>query len=102
MGIAQRSVIPSSNRKVGAASCSVEFEEEADYVGMYYMERAGYDSDGVADFWRRMAIEHPASIEHRQSHPTTPERFLAIEKTAAEIDTKRAAGAALLPNYKGD
>ena len=41
---------------------SVDHEREADYVGMYYMERAGFDSTSVATFWRRMTAENPAGI----------------------------------------
>lgn len=79
---------------------SVAFEQEADYVGMYFMERAGYSAAGVANFWRRMATEDAASVTARQSHPTTPERFLAIEKTYAEISAKKKAHQPLVPNFK--
>lgn len=79
---------------------SVAFEQEADYVGMYFMERAGYSAAGVANFWRRMATEDAASVTARQSHPTTPERFLAIEKTYAEISAKKKAHKPLVPNFK--
>jgi len=82
---------------VGAGSYSVEFEQEADYVGMYILKRAGYDIAEAPEFWRRMAIEHPESIELRKSHPTTPERFVALETAIIEIDTKASAGKPLLP-----
>ena len=55
---------------------------------------------GVANFWRRMATEDAASVTARQSHPTTPERFLAIEKTYAEISAKKKAHKPLVPNFK--
>ena len=42
--------------QVGATMYSQEFEAEADYVGIYYMERAGYSIDNVANFWRNMAV----------------------------------------------
>jgi len=77
---------------------SVDFEAEADYVGLYLMARAGYPIDGAAQFWRRMAIANPAGITHSSSHPTSAERFVAIEATVAEIKAKQKAGAPLVPN----
>ena len=86
--------------QLGGMAYSVEFEQEADYVGMYFMERAGFNSAGVADFWRRMAIEGQAAIDHNTSHPATPARFIAIEQTASEISRKKTARQDLIPNYK--
>ena len=87
-------------QQLGASSYSVAFEQEADYVGMYFMERAGYRSAGVADFWRRFATEVPASVAMRGDHPTSPERFLAIERAHREIAKKKAASQALEPNLQ--
>ncbi len=36
---------------------SQEFESEADYVGLYYVARGGYDYKQASTFWRRMAAE---------------------------------------------
>ncbi len=84
----------------GAQAYSQDFEAEADYVGMYYLARAGYDIEGAADFWRRMAAENPGSIKssHATTHPATPERFLALEKVNAEVAAKESAHAELVPN----
>jgi hypothetical protein len=41
----------------------------------------------------------PLSIFLSQTHPTTPERFVAIEKTIEEIKAKRAADRPLFPEY---
>jgi len=86
--------------KAGANYSSPEFEAEADYVGMYFLARAGYQTDGVENFWREMAVEHPQAIFVKTDHPTTPSRFLAIAATNQEIAKKRTAGAAILPNEK--
>lgn len=75
------------------------FESEADYVGLYYMARAGYKLDGVENFWRRLGVRHPKSIVRAKTHPVTPERLLAIHMAAAEVEAKRAAGEKLVPNY---
>ena len=88
--------------KAAAGVYSKGFEAEADYVGLYMMARAGLPVDNAAAFWRRMAAEHPQSI-HRSatsSHPSTPERFIAIEGTVEEIARKRAGGLSLAPELK--
>jgi Zn-dependent protease with chaperone function len=83
----------------GAGRNSVAFEQEADYVGMYFMERAGYSAADVANFWRRMATENGASVTARTTHPSSPERFLAIEGTYSEIQSKKAKGLPLKPTF---
>ncbi len=85
--------------QAGQQRYSVSFEQEADYVGMYYLARAGFLTSGVADFWRRMATEGQASIDVRTSHPTSAERFIAIERTHAEIEQKKRSNAPLVPNF---
>ncbi len=84
--------------QMGVSHYSVAFEQEADYVGMYFMERAGYDSSGAANFWRRMAAEGATSVNRRTSHPASPERFLAIERAHDEIRVKKARKQPLVPN----
>jgi len=79
---------------------SVEFEQEADYVGLYFMKKAGYSIDSAAEFWRRMAINNSQAITIKSSHPTTPERFVAIEATVAEIKGKLEKGEPLTPELK--
>lgn len=78
---------------------SVSFEQEADYVGMYFMARAGFDTSNIASFWRRMGANNPSTITQRSSHPSSPERFVAIERTQREIAAKKAAGQPLVPNF---
>ena len=89
-----------AGQAAGAGYASAAFESEADYVGMYYMARAGYDVDGVEDFWRRMAVEEPLSIFVKSDHPASPARYVAIAKTRDEILAKRKTGAALLPERR--
>lgn len=86
--------------QLAVAQYSVGFEQEADYVGMYLMARAGYDTSGVADFWRRMAAEGEASIAMRTTHPASAERFLAIDRTHNEVTDKKQRGLTLAPNMK--
>lgn len=79
-----------------------ELESEADYVGLYLIARAGYSADSAANIWRRVALEHPgsASAKLATDHPSTPERFVFLEKTAAEIDGKISRGAPLVPEFR--
>lgn len=87
--------------EAGGNAYSVEFEQEADYIGMYMLARAGYPINDAANFWRRMASEaSPDSVMIRSTHPTSPERFIAIEKTVDEIASKISAGAPLIPNTR--
>jgi hypothetical protein len=81
----------------GAEAYSPEFESEADYVGLYFMARAGYDTSRVGDFWRRMSVESPQAVFIKTSHPTNPSRYLAINSTAKQIQGKKEAGEPLVP-----
>jgi hypothetical protein len=79
---------------------SVAFEQEADYVGLYLMKKADYDIQHAADFWRRMAVSNSQAITIKSSHPTTPERFVAIEATVKEINAKIEKHEPLTPELK--
>lgn len=81
-------------------SYSPSFEHEADYIGLYILARAGYDYAHAPDFWREMSRNNPKGIYNRTTHPTTPERFVMMNKTIQEINTKKAASQRLLPNFK--
>lgn len=85
---------------LAAGAYSVQFEQEADYVGLYFMKLAGYKIDDAANFWRRMATADPRSITMKSSHPTSPERFVAIETAVQEIEGKMAAGLPMEPERK--
>lgn len=100
VGVSTGNQFSQFGHQLGAQSYSVAFEQEADYVGMYFMERAGYRTSGVADFWRRLAAEVPRSVSVRQDHPTSPERFIAIERIHKEIARKKASGQPVLPNFQ--
>lgn len=80
---------------------SIAAEGEADYVGLYLVARAGYDVREAAGFVRRMSTVSPQSIAGSPTHPGWAERFVSLERAAAEIEAKRAAGAPLLPTVGG-
>ena len=56
------------------------------------------------NFWRRMAVIHPASIKtnHSSTHPSAPERFVALESAVGEIHAKLNAGRPLVPEVAVD
>ena len=86
---------------IGTMAHSQAFEAEADYVGTYHTARGGYDVSEAANFWRRMAAEHPGAIHlSGSSHPSTANRYLAIEQTVAELMRKREAGLPLVPEER--
>ena len=81
---------------------SQNFEREADYIGMYMMERADIDSRESANLWRRMAAENrtPGIFNFVRTHPTTAERFTNLDATYKEIQEKRRSGQPLNPNRR--
>jgi predicted Zn-dependent protease len=68
---------------------SREYETEADYLGIQYMYRAGYDPQGMVTIFERLsALEKhkPGALSKAFSdHPATPERIAAVEKEIATI-----------------
>lgn len=93
-------VNPGIGNAIGMDAYSPDFETEADYIGLYNTARAGYDIAGVADLWRRMAVEHPQAVYTSTTHPTTANRFVVLEAAVKEIETKKAEGKELEPNMK--
>jgi membrane-associated protease RseP (regulator of RpoE activity) len=82
---------------IGAGVYSVDFEKEADYVGLYFMALANYDISDAPNFWRRMATTNSKAITMKSTHPTTPERFLGLETAVGEIKQKIEHGELLRP-----
>lgn len=94
-----RKVIGNYIISFGATRYTRPFESEADYVGLYYLVRAGYSPEGVEDFWQRLAKVAPKSINRAKTHPTFPDRFLRIRAAREEVLAKQSAGEPLLPNF---
>jgi hypothetical protein len=80
---------------------SREFEREADYVGLYLLARVGRPVGKAADLWRRVTNESPGTVRYAYAHPTGEERFVRLERVAAEIEGKVARGDAILPPMRG-
>jgi predicted Zn-dependent protease len=92
----------STGANMGLLSYSVEFEQEADYVGMYIAARAGYDIRKAPELWRRMTLENPKGIFRETTHPSNPRRAATLQKTIQEIEYKRKHRIPLVPDFKQD
>jgi predicted Zn-dependent protease len=73
---------------MGYLKFSRDAEREADYLGLQYMYKAGYDPNAFVSFFEKIEAEerhHPGSIPRVFStHPPTPER---VQKAQQEIAT---------------
>lgn len=83
-----------------AAQFSPTLEAEADYVGLYIVANSGVTIQGAENIWRKFAAEFAGSKEKTlmDTHPPTPERYIAIRNTVLEIDEKKKNGIPLRPN----
>jgi len=70
-------------------SFSREYEAEADYLGIQYMYRAGYDPQGMVSIFEKLnALEKhkPGALSRAFSdHPATPDRIANVETEIATI-----------------
>ncbi|MGA3160692.1 MAG: M48 family metallopeptidase [Terracidiphilus sp.] len=68
---------------------SREFEEQADYLGVQYMYRAGYDPQAFITFFEKIQVlqkRKPGSVAKAfADHPQTPERILRSQEEIARI-----------------
>jgi hypothetical protein len=68
---------------------SREFEAQADYLGVQYMYRAGYDPQAFISFFEKIqALEKrkPGMVEKAfEDHPQTPDRILHSQEEIAHI-----------------
>jgi len=101
-GINSGGSISKTGEDIGVLSYSAEFEQEADYVGLYIMARAGYDIKKAPNLWRRMSAQNPKAIYVTSTHPSNATRFVALQKAVYEIKYKREHKSPVLPDLKAD
>ena len=77
---------------------SINIEREADYVSMYLLANSGFDTSARAEIWRELADEVTFRSSFFNTHPYSPERYVLLTKTHAEIERKRETGEDLVPN----
>lgn len=89
---------------VGMLSYSKGFEDEADYVGLYILARAGYKIEDAPSFWRTMSLADPQGIYGSAvgTHPSNSARYVSMNRAIAEIRAKQQAGQPLIPNFQQD
>lgn len=82
---------------------SREFEREADYVGLQYAYRAGFDITAAPELWERVATELPrrATIPWLSTHPSDPERLARLTKVVNDLKRQDSSAApALRPPHR--
>lgn len=76
---------------VGATGATLAFsrgnESEADYIGLRYAARAGYDPRAAVTFWRKMAKAKDGKQPWKwiSTHPPDVERIAALQKWMPEV-----------------
>jgi predicted Zn-dependent protease len=74
---------------IGFLKFSRDAEREADYLGLQYMYKAGYDPNAFVSFFEKieaMEKRQPGTIPKIfADHPPTPDRMAAAQKEIAEI-----------------
>jgi predicted Zn-dependent protease len=102
-GVNTQGAFSRAGMSVGSSLYSKDMEREADYVGLYILALSGYDIKDAPNVFRRLGTANPKSIEGKYavSHPSTPERFVNLEKTVEEIVNKKSSGLPLFPEEKG-
>jgi hypothetical protein len=83
----------------GVRPMPAELDVTADRLSLYMLARAGYNIDNVVPFWQRLAAQYPATVlnGYTAMHPDTAKRIAAMERTVADIRSKKAANRDLMP-----
>lgn len=81
---------------VGALAFDRKKEMEADYIGLMYMARAGYDPQAAIAVMERLEAESandPLPPAFLSTHPSHPERIVALMDAIPKANQERAASA---------
>jgi len=76
-----------------------DLDAAADNLALYMLVRAGYNIDGFAAFWQRLAIQYPSTVPNAYTslHPAVAYRLSMIDKSSQVLKAKQAAGKPLTP-----
>lgn len=86
---------------VGGRSYSQNYEFEADWLGAFITERAGYDPVRGAQVFARPALAQAGGPVILSTHPGSPQRLSRVAAADAEIRRQRAAGLTPSPARAG-
>src|ERR1700730_7668805 len=74
---------------MGFLKFSRDAEREADYLGLEYMYKAGYDPNAFVTFFEKVEAEEkrqPGTVpKFFSTHPPTPERVVNIQKEISDV-----------------
>jgi predicted Zn-dependent protease len=63
---------------------SRKHEYEADYMGIVFMELAGYDSTNALDFWTKMSAGGSGGSDFLSTHPSDTKRIAELQRRIPE------------------
>ena len=63
---------------------SRKHEYEADYMGIVFMEMAGYDSQSAVEFWSKMSAGGGNTNDFLSTHPSDAKRIANIKARMTE------------------
>lgn len=63
---------------------SRKHEYEADYMGIVFMELAGYDSESSIEFWTKMSAGGSSSSDFLSTHPSDTKRIAELQRRIPE------------------
>lgn len=88
-------VVMRSIAQAFSARFSQDYEREADYFGLRYVQAAGFNIEAGIDVWERFAIEVPQSMTRNffSTHPSSPERMVRLKKIVEELKSSPQAPA---------
>lgn len=66
-------------------------EYEADYMGIVFMELAGYDSSSALDFWTKMAAGNSGGSDLLSTHPSDGKRIAELKMRIPEAKSLAAS-----------
>ena len=82
----------------GSAGKIKATEEEADYLALYLMARAGFSVDAAPGFWDRYGRAMGPDFLSDGTHPGRGARMDAARAAISEIKARQAAGRPLVPD----
>lgn len=74
-----------------------DLELEADYLGLYILARAGFDTSQAIGGVHRLYGTFSSALKNHPHYPPEAVRFAALRASKQEIDDKQARGETLLP-----